>query len=349
MSLGQHFLAALNGPQISPLECDLILKHKVLGFTLFKRNIEDALQVLALNTELKALAKQAGYDIIIALDQEGGRVFRLPEPFTKIPPMRHWAQFLKTDLKKLHELGLILGQEVAAAGFTFDFAPVVDVDTNPLSPVIGDRSFSENPEHVFLAAREVIRGIIETGIIPCLKHFPGHGATTQDSHHELPRDHRSLKDLEKTDLVPYRKLIAENLAPTIMTAHVLYPQIDTENPATLSQKIIGEVLRKDLGYKGVIFSDDMLMKAIFAHHDLTTACREFFCCGGDAVLICEQSELTTEIIEKLRKDSSLAQNLAAALKRLSALKKRFPPLLHASHFVEVTKKNQEKLREFFPA
>lgn len=347
MSLGQHFLAALNGPQISPPERDLILKHKILGFTLFKRNIQSAQQVLELNTELKTLAQQAGYDLLIAVDQEGGRVFRLPEPFTKIPPMRHWAPFLKTNLQNFYELGLILGQEVAAAGFTLDFAPVVDVDTNPLSPIIGDRSFSENPEHVFLAAREVIRGMIKTGIIPCLKHFPGHGNTTQDSHHELPLDNRSLDDLEKTDLVPYQKLIAENLAPTIMTAHVVYPQIDMENPATLSQKIIGEILRKNLNYNGVIFSDDMLMKAIAAHHDLTTACREFFCCGGDVVLICEQPELTTEIIEKLRNDSSLTPNLAAAQKHLSALKKRFPPISKNLNLVQITKGNQEKIQTFF--
>lgn len=347
MSLGQHFLAALDGPQISPLERDLILKYKILGFTLFKRNIESAQQVLELNRELKALAKQAGYDLILAVDQEGGRVFRLPEPFTQILPMRHWARFLQNDLKKFHELGLILGKEVAAAGFTLDFAPVVDVDTNPLSPIIGDRSFSENPEHVFLAAREVIRGLIDVGIMPCLKHFPGHGATTQDSHHEQPHDDRSLKDLEETDLVPYQKLIAENLAPTIMTAHVVYPQIDKENPATLSQKIIQKILRETLQYNGVIFSDDMLMKAIFDNHDLTKACRDFFHCGGDAVLICQQPELATEIIKKLAKDSSLAQNLTTSQKRLKALKKRFPPLSDNLDFMQIAKKNQEKMREIF--
>lgn len=347
MSLGQHFLAALDGPQISPLERDLILKHKVLGFTLFKRNIESAQHVLELNNELKALAQQAGYDLIIAVDQEGGRVFRLPEPFTQIPPMRHWAQFLQNDLKKFHELGLILGNEVAAAGFTLDFAPVVDIDTNPNSPIIGDRSFSENPEQVFLAAREVIRGLIDTGIIPCLKHFPGHGATTQDSHHELPHDDRSLDDMEKVDLVPYQKLITENLAPTIMTAHVVYPQIDKENPATLSQKIIQEILREKLKYNGVIFSDDMLMKAIFDNHDLATACTDFFLCGGDAVLICKQPELSVEVIEKLTKDASLTQILAVAQKRLSSLKKCFPPISNNLNFAEIAKRNQEKIREFF--
>jgi beta-N-acetylhexosaminidase len=349
MSLGQHFLAALDGTQVSSLERDLILKHKVLGFTLFKRNIESAQHVIELNRELKALAKQAGYDIILAVDQEGGRVFRLPEPFTKIPPMRHWARFLQNDLKKFHELGMILGNEVAAAGFTLDFAPVVDIDANPLSPIIGDRSFSQNPEQVFLAAREVIRGLTETGIIPCLKHFPGHGATTQDSHHELPHDDRSLKDLEKTDLVPYQKLIAENLAPTIMTAHVVYPQIDRKNPATLSKKIIQNILREKIKYNGVIFSDDMLMKAIFDNHDLTQACSDFFRCGGDVVLICEQPELTVEVIGKLEKQSDLSQNLNAAKKRLSALKKRFPPILNDLNFVQITKKNQEKIREIFPA
>lgn len=335
--IGQHFLAGFDGPSVTRDVRDLILKERVLGFTLFKWNIESAGQLRALTGELKALAHQAGYDILLAVDQEGGRVERLPEPFNRIPSMRRWAEVCRKQGsdEPIAELGRILGREVRLAGFNLDFAPVVDVDLNALNPIIGDRSFSSDAAVVVKHARAIIRGLIGEGVIPCLKHFPGHGATSKDSHLELPVDDRAQEDILATDARPYRALMAEGLVPTLMTAHVLYSGIDPDSPGTLSEKIVAKILRESLGYDGVVFSDDLLMKAIADHHDLADVCERFFLIGGDAALVCKDPELSLDLIRKTRakaastEGAELATKLDRSLARLNALKSRFLPALHA--------------------
>lgn len=320
-----------------------------MGFTLFARNIENATQLMALNKELKALAKQAGYDIILAVDQEGGKVERLPSPFSKVKPMRTWGDiFAKTGrVEPLYELGKILGSEVRAAGFNLDFAPVVDVDLHSANPVIGNRSFSPHPEVVYKLARQVIRGLLHEGVIPCLKHFPGHGATTKDSHVELPLDDRLAEKVFKYDITPFKKLIDDNLAPTIMTAHVVYPELDRKNPATLSEKILKEILREKLNYNGMVFSDDLLMKAIFDHHDLFAASQRFFHCGGDVVLICKHPEMTLELIQKFAKETPKNLQLKPAKKRIQKLRKSLHASLPEENLSGLLAKNQAVLQQFF--
>lgn len=353
MCVAQHILAALEGTEITSVERDLILKEKVLGFTLYKWNIESADQLIELNKELKALAKQAGYELILAVDHEGGRVFRLPEPFSQIPPMKNWGDsFNQTgDVEPLFELGKILGSEIKAAGFNLNFAPAVDINTNPDNPVIADRSFSETATVVYKLARQVIRGLIHENIIPCLKHFPGHGGTSLDSHDFLPLDERNLEEITKTDLLPYQSLIAENLAPTIMTAHVVFPEIDKDHPATLSQKFLTQILRNEMKYAGIIFSDDLLMKAIADNYGIYEAAKAFFLCGGDVALICKQPELSQEIIEKLKKDGDdLSKLFDCSKKRIESLKKSFLTSetlkTNLSHLI---KDHQLYLNQLFPA
>lgn len=341
-SIAPHILGALAGPTVSSLEKDLILKHKILGFTLFKRNIESLEQLLELTAELHALAKQAGYDLLLSVDQEGGRVFRLPEPFPKIPPMREWGKkFDDTqDATLLYQLGQMLAEQVGLTGFTMDFAPLIDVDLNPDSPIIGDRSFSSSAQAVYLMARQVIRGFENKGILTCLKHYPGHGFVNQDSHLTLPVDQRDLSEIQKVDLLPYLKLIEENLAPSVMTAHVSYPNWDKDNPATLSPKILGH-LRNTLNYDGVIFSDDYLMKAIFDNYDLSDALLQFFQSTGDAALICDKPDLILETIQKYNANHIQKVSLKAPQNRLLKLKKRFPNPFKAASLSQV----QSKLNE----
>ncbi|MBU0507185.1 MAG: beta-N-acetylhexosaminidase [bacterium] len=300
--IGQKIIAGFEEKQITPIVRDLILKHKILGFTLFSRNIESKEQVIELNTELKALARQAAYDLVLAVDQEGGRVARLPEPFSQIAPMRAFGDRYKEtqSTKEVYELGRTLGREVKEAGFNLNFAPVVDVDVNPDNPIIGDRSFASDSQLVTVLARELIKGMEEEGVQSCLKHFPGHGATTKDSHLELPEDGRTMQELKHTDIKPYHTLIDENCGSSIMTAHVLYPKIDPNYPATLSKTIISDLLRKEMGYQGIIYSDDFLMKAIRDHYDLADAAKRFFEIGGDVILICNEPEVTLEVIQKYR-------------------------------------------------
>lgn len=357
-AVGQHFLAGFDGFSVTDDVRELILKEKILGFTLFKWNIESAGQLKALNDELQSLAREAGYELILAVDQEGGRVQRLPEPFTKIPAMRFWAEACAKcgTPEAVHELGRILGCEVRLAGFNLDFAPVVDIDTNAQNPIIGDRSFASDAATVTHHARELIRGLIREGVIPCLKHFPGHGATHKDSHLELPVDDRPWEELRALDVVPYLSLISENLAPAVMTAHVLYPKIDSHNPATLSRHIIGDFLRGELGYDGVVFSDDFLMKAIADNHDLTDAARTFFEIGGDVVLVCKRPELSLEMIQRLKSEcaannaSNLRENLRHATQRIENLKRQFFPSFHGEvSLASATKRHQDFVKSIFSA
>lgn len=328
--IGQHFLAAMRDTQVTSEVKELILKEKVLGFTLFKWNIESAEQLKELNAELQSLAKQAGYELILAVDQEGGRVERLPAPYLQIPPMRKWADlhFANPEKRILYQLGKILGEQVRMAGFNLNFSPVVDVDTNPNNPIIGNRAFSSEPEAVYECAKEIILGLTEMGVISCLKHFPGHGDTNADSHLEMPFDDRDFSVLQDVDLVPYKRLIQDDLAHSLMTAHVKYTQIDNSMPATLSPMILTEMLRKELNYNGLVFSDDFLMKAIFDHYGLHDACLKFFQSDGDVVLICKYPDMTLKLIRQLREELNgqlLEKKLRNAYKRIDALKKKFLP------------------------
>lgn len=326
--IGQHFLAALRDTQVTSEIRDLILKEKVLGFTLFKWNIESAEQLCALTAELHALAKQAGYPLVLAIDQEGGRVERLPEPYLQIPAMRKWFEVYERtgDTKLFYELGKLLAEEVRSAGFNLNFAPVVDVDTNPINPIIGNRAFSSEAEAVYRCAKDLIRGMHAQGVMACLKHFPGHGATSADSHLELPFDDRNYTAMQNIDLLPYKRLIEDDLAPTIMTAHVKYPQIDNEMPATLSPVILSDLLRGELGYQGIIFSDDFLMKAIFDHYGLHDACLKFFKSDGDVVLICKYPDMTLKLISQLRNELQgqlLEKKLKDSYRRIRAMQERY--------------------------
>lgn len=354
--LGQHFLAALRDTQVTPEVRDLILKEKVLGFTLFKWNIESVEQLQALNEELQSLAHQAGYELILAVDQEGGRVERLPSPYLKIPPMKKWQKLLSEAGNEniFYDLGVLLGEEVRSAGFNLNFAPVVDVDTNPKNPIIGNRAFSEDPKMVAECAKNLIQGMLSVGVIPCLKHFPGHGATNADSHLELPLDERPFDQIKDVDLVPYQKLIEENLAPTLMTAHVQYSQIDDDVPATLSPTILSDLLRDELGYKGVVFSDDFLMKAIFDHYGLHDACLKFFKSDGDVVLICKYPDMTLKLIRQLKVEiqgDRLEKKLKSSFERIQAMKNQYlKPVGNAESLVvtKLIKKHREFLAKHFP-
>ncbi len=345
-------LSAIQGTSLTDLEKSLILEHRVLGFTLFKRNIASLEAVRELTAQMQELAQSVGYRLILAVDHEGGRVFRLPPPFTKIPPMRHWGQYFERtgDIEPLYQLGQILGSEARYAGFNLNFAPVVDVDLNDINPIIGDRSFSKQPEVVAKCARHIIRGLANAGVLSCLKHFPGHGATSKDSHLELPLDERDLADITKDDLLPYQKLFAENLAPTVMTAHVQYSKLDSNHPATVSQPIMQTLLRDTLNYRGVVFSDDLFMKAIADHYGFVQATKLFYEVGGDVVLMCHEPEQTLKLItdfKNLPHDDNVERNLTLARARVEQLQSLLQSYEQQSPLAVDFEKNQKWVDEIF--
>jgi beta-N-acetylhexosaminidase len=252
------------------------------GVTFFDRlgNIESAEQVADLSFQTRQLGQEM--PAWVAIDQEGGRVARLRSPFTEWPPMAVLGRSEDPALAK--RFAEALATELAAVGISLDFAPVLDIHTNPKNAVIGDRALSEKPELVARLGRAIIEELQRAGVAACGKHFPGHGDTVADSHLELPIVEHPPDRLRAVEFVPFRAAI-EAGAALIMTAHVRVTSIDEDRPATLSKTIVHEILRLELGFDGLIVSDDLSMKAIAATHGPGEAAVAAIAAGCDAVLI----------------------------------------------------------------
>ena len=259
------------------------------GVILFRRNVESLTQLRALTTELHALPSRP----LVSIDHEGGKVMRVGAPFTDFPPAR-----TVPDAATAEALGRAMGRELAGAGIDIDFAPVLDVDSNPANPIIGDRAFSASATEVAELGTAFVRGMRSTGVVPCGKHFPGHGDTDRDSHLELPVVHKNRTELDAVELVPFRAAIAEDV-PMLMTAHVLYPALDRERPATLSPTILQGLLRGELGYRGIIVSDDLEMRALSDDCAVPDAAIASLAAGCDWLLICNDFENTVRTAERL--------------------------------------------------
>jgi beta-N-acetylhexosaminidase len=220
-------------------------------------------------------------------------------------------------------MGRVTGEEAKALGFHFVFAPVLDVNSNPANPIINVRSFGEDPELVAKLGCAFARGVRSTGLIPCGKHFPGHGDTTTDSHLELPRIDHGWDRLERVELLPFRRAAAAGM-PMIMTAHVVFAALDPDRPATLSPEVVTGLLRGRLGYRGVVVSDDLDMRAIADHMGAGAAAVAAIRAGCDVVLVCKdedhQVEAEAALIREAEADSDLRRRIGEAAARVRALK-----------------------------
>lgn len=254
------------------------------GAILFSRNYESSDQLQALTAEIHALREPA---LIIAVDHEGGRVQRFRSGFTVLPPMRALGDAWDTNKPEArhlaHEVGYVLAAELRAHGVDLSFTPVLDVDYRE-SSVIGDRAFHSDAEAVAELAGALLQGLKEGGMSAVGKHFPGHGHVRADSHVELPFDERPYADIELADLVPFARLIRAGL-PAIMPAHVVYRAIDAQ-PAGFSSVWLKRVLRDELGFDGLVFSDDLSMEGARAMGDIVTRTRAALSAGCDMVLVC---------------------------------------------------------------
>lgn len=320
--LGQLVMVGFDGTTPSKEVTRLIKGSRVGGVILFRRNVEEPAQVLTLTRALQRLATKA--PLFIAVDQEGGRVSRLPPPFTQFPPAAVLGARNSFDLT--YGVGEAMGRELAAVGINMDMAPVLDVNTNAANPVIGDRAFGDSPIVVEEHGLALIVGLQDRRVIACAKHFPGHGATSADSHFELPEVKASLRRLERIDLRPFAHAIANRLA-AVMTAHVMYPALDPKAPATLSKPIITGLLRQAMGFEGLVITDDLEMKAIAGRHDPATAAVKAFQAGADVLLFCRDTNAPRRAIAALAdlvKRGRLSEaRIDRSLERVLRTKERF--------------------------
>ncbi|HTM20892.1 MAG TPA: beta-N-acetylhexosaminidase, partial [Kofleriaceae bacterium] len=247
----------------------------------------------ALVGDLHAAAPD-GDRLLVAVDQEGGRVQRIRYPATLWPAMLSLDRFGDGEAEALaRRVGAAMGTELAALGFDIDFAPVLDVHTNPANPIIGDRAFATTAERAAARALAFAAGLADAGVLACGKHYPGHGDTHTDSHLELPRLDHDLDRLRRVELLPFARAAAAGL-PMIMTAHVLFSAIDRDLPATLSRAVITDLLRGQLGYRGVVVSDDLDMRAIADHMGAGPAAVAAIRAGCDVLLVCKDEDHQAE-------------------------------------------------------
>lgn len=274
------------------------LRHPLTGgVILFSRNFESCAQLAQLTAEIHALRNPP---LIIAVDHEGGRVQRFREGFTRIPPMRElglvWDHDRRRAATLAHALGFVLAAELRVHGVDLSFTPVLDVDFGN-SSVIGDRAFHSRPEAIAELATAVMHGLREGGMAAVGKHFPGHGHVRADSHHEVPVDDRPLADIESEDLIPFRRLIDAGLGG-IMPAHVIYPAVDAA-PAGFSAIWLKRILRGELGFDGVIFSDDLSMEGASVAGGVVDRGRAALSAGCDMVLVCNNPQSADELLHGL--------------------------------------------------
>lgn len=295
--IGQLIIVGFEGTNINEEAIKYIEDFKVGGFILFSRNIVDENQTLELLNDLKEANSNNDIPLFLSIDEEGGRVSRLPKSFVKLPEATNLGN--KNDPNISYKFGQTLGERVKSLGFNMDFAPVLDINSNPKNPVIGTRSFGNTVEIVKNNGIEVMMGIKDTKVIPAAKHFPGHGDTSIDSHVNLPKVDKTMEKLKNFELIPFIAAIEKDI-DIIMVAHILYSDIDQDQPATMSPKIIGGLLREELGYEGVVVSDDMTMGAIVENYTLEDGTLSFIKAGGDIALICHGNENPGKVLEKIK-------------------------------------------------
>jgi beta-N-acetylhexosaminidase len=262
----------------------LVADFDLGGVIYFARNVGEPRQVAELSREVAALARD--WPLWISVDQEGGRVARLEAPFTEWPPLATLGRSGDIDLAR--RFAAALAAELAAVGINLDYAPVLDVRTNPANVVIGDRALSDRPDEVARLGTALVETLQAAGVAACGKHFPGHGDTRGDSHEELPVLDHDRRRLEAIELQPFRQAIAAEVA-SIMVAHLALPAIDPERPASLAPAVIQTLLKHALGFPGVVVSDDLGMKAVTDSRSLEVAAVDALVAGCDAVLLCNSS------------------------------------------------------------
>jgi beta-N-acetylhexosaminidase len=322
---GELLIVGFEGTTAPPELLQRIREGRIGGVVLFARNLGSFAEIAALTRACAQAVPDGAPPLLVSLDQEGGRVQRVKAPYPHWPPMAKVAA--RGDVALLEAAGRAMGEEVAALGFNVDYAPVLDVNSNPANPIIGDRSFGATAADAARLALAFWRGLESAGVRGCGKHFPGHGDTATDSHLELPRVDAPLERLQKVELAPFAEAARAGV-PMFMTAHVLFPAVD-EKPATLSKRWLTEILRGELGYRGVIVSDDLDMKAIADHFDMARVVVDSLMAGADCFLACRDPKIQAVAEQALdaaaAKDPAVRRRMDESAERLRAFRATLSP------------------------
>jgi beta-N-acetylhexosaminidase len=316
------FCFGFDGTEL-PEHMGKLLGEGLGGVILFKRNLHDLEQICSLTASLH---RHAAGPLLVGVDQEGGRVVRLPPPFLIPPPAAVLGRIGDPGLTR--DVAQAVGRELRAAGFTWNLAPVLDVHTNPDNPIIGDRAFSHDPHCVARMGLAAFRGFEDAGILTTGKHFPGHGETATDSHLTLPESLQPKARWNAVEFLPFREAIRAGV-PSILVAHLYCPALDPTAPSSLSRIIVTDILRGELGFDGMVASDDLEMGAILTRFDIGEAAVRFLDAGGDLLLVCRDADhqrRAVAAVESAVRSGRLSRpRVQASLDRLARLRARIAP------------------------
>ncbi|MGD8387157.1 MAG: beta-N-acetylhexosaminidase [Desulfobacteraceae bacterium] len=336
--VGQLFMCGLPGKTLDRETRTLIRQVHPGGIILFSRNIEDPVQLSTLCRELQEAALEAhGNPLFLSVDQEGGRVARLKSPFTEFPG----NEAIGNDGNPRHraeEFARITAREMKLVGLNMNLAPVLDVPCGDPEEHLRGRTFGEDPQVVAELGRTVIQTFQAEGVMAVAKHFPGLGRTSKDPHLHLPKIVLDRDELDSKSLMPFRIAIEEGVSG-VMTSHAIYTALDAENPATLSRIVINDLLRQDMGFDGLVLTDDLEMGAIAGGRGVARGAAEAFEAGADLLLICEDQHLVREglatIRSKLLRQGIPMERLHQALARIQSARSRFLKPWHRHSTAEV--------------
>ena len=321
--VGQLFVVDFTGLEPSP-EIERLVREGIGGVVLFDKNVAEPVQIATLTNALQRIAAAAGHPpLLISMDQEGGPVVRLRAGATHFPSAMAFGAAGSEAI--VASAAGITARELRAVGVQMNFAPVLDVNTNPLNPVIGVRSYGEDPDRVGRLGAAAVRAMEVSGVAATVKHFPGHGDTVVDSHLGLPMVEHDLRRLDRIELAPYRQAIAAGCA-AVMTAHIIFKALDPDRPATVSPAVLG-FLRERMGFAGVLVTDSMAMDAITGYAPPGEAAVQAVLAGADLVLACGALDAQREALNAVREAAERgripAARIAEAAGRVAALKQRF--------------------------
>jgi len=341
--IGQLFIVGFEGTTPNNALIKMLTDKHVGGVILFKRNINNPENLRKLNNSLKEINSGVSkIPLFISVDEEGGRLSRMPEQLSKLPAAKSIGEINDENIS--YEVGSLIAQLTKSFGFNMNFAPVLDIWSNPENTVIGDRAYGTDPEVVLKNGVKVMEGIRDGGVIPVVKHFPGHGDTIVDSHEGLPVVNYDMDRLENFELVPFQSATNNN-ADAVMVAHILMRNIDPDNPATLSKILITDILREKMEFDGVVITDDMTMDAMDKNYNIGDAAVKAVLAGSDILLVChdykKQLEAINAVSEAVSDGRISEERLNESVSRILKLKDKYRLADRASAVADIDAINKK--------